>query len=258
VSVQVSTGSGCAWSAAGGDTWLTFTNQSGSGSGTITLTASPNTTGGTQTAFVTVANQDVAITQPATPCTYEVKPTQVSVPAGGGSGNLSVTTSCPVVASSSASWLTVVSLSSSVNYIAAPNLAPSQRSATITVGTQAVVVTQAGEGLPRLSGEVLSQSETGSVMTLSLQLSNTGTGPADNTIITAIQIRTLGGTGTVTESAPSLPLTVGNLAVGGSTTVTLTLSVPSTVTKFSVSEEGTLQDSEGTSYQYAIGQVVYP
>jgi pimeloyl-ACP methyl ester carboxylesterase len=190
VSVEVSTADGCAWSAGGGDTWLTFTNQNGSGSGTITLTASPNTTGANQTAFVTVANQDVAITQPAGPCTYDVSPTQINAPAGGTSGTLSVTTSCPVVASSDASWVDVANLSSSVAYTVTANSGSSSRSGTITVGTQTVQVMQAAAAQAQVSltpttlsfsGQAVGSSSPVSAVTLK----NTGSAPLT---ITALAI----------------------------------------------------------------------
>ena len=144
VTIEVTTADGCAWTAdEGGTAWLKADHLSGTGSGTITLTASANTTGSTQVAFVTVANQDVAITQPATACTYDVSQTPINVPAGGVNGNLAVTSSCPVVASSDATWLTVVSLGSSISYFAAENPETSQRTATMTVGTKSVTVKQA-------------------------------------------------------------------------------------------------------------------
>ena len=148
VSIQVTTATGCAWTAdRGNSTWLSLTNSSGNASGVITATATPNATGATQTAIVTVAGQDVAITQPATSCTYALKPTQIDAPATGASGSISVTTSCPIVASSSANWITVVPLSSSVNYNIAANTNSSPQSATITIGNQTVNVTEAGAPL---------------------------------------------------------------------------------------------------------------
>jgi Viral BACON domain len=63
VSVQVTTGTGCSWTAAlsSGNPWLTLTSATSTGSGTINLTAAANTASSTQTAFVYVAGQDSGV-----------------------------------------------------------------------------------------------------------------------------------------------------------------------------------------------------
>ena len=148
-SIQITTQSGCAWTADdGGSPWLTFTNASGAGSGTVTLTATANTTGATRVALIKAAGQRAAITQPATSCMYTVNGTPISAPAAGLSGSLPVTTSCPIVVSTSATWLSVTPLASSIDYFVAPNQSMSQRAATMTIGTQTIVVTQGAFGGP--------------------------------------------------------------------------------------------------------------
>jgi pimeloyl-ACP methyl ester carboxylesterase len=143
VSIQVTTTTGCAWTAdSGNSTWLSLSNATGSGSGVITATAAANTSGATQTGIITVGGQDVAITQPGTSCTYALSPTQVSAPSTGVSGSITVNTSCPIVTSSSASWLTAVPLASGVNYAVSANTG-SGRSASLTIGNQTVSVIQA-------------------------------------------------------------------------------------------------------------------
>jgi hypothetical protein len=113
-------------------------------------------------------------------------------------------------------------------------------------------------GRPTLLGHVVSQVLVGNTLTASIQLTNNGSVPAQNVVVGQLGLRTLGGTGTVTIASPSFPVPVGSLAAGASTTVNLTLTVPSTVTKFSISENGTLQDSSGSTYNFSIGQVVTP
>jgi von Willebrand factor A domain-containing protein 7 len=51
---------------------------------------------------------------------------------------------------------------------------------------------------------------------------------------------------------------VGDLDVGQSVTVTINLTVPSTVTRFSITETGTLQNVGGANYSFSIGQAVIP
>ena len=108
-------------------------------------------------------------------------------------------------------------------------------------------------GEPSLSGKIVD-----STGTLSLTLTNTGTGEATNMWINAITMRTLGGSGSVILTAPMLPFPVVNLAAGLSTTVPLSLTIPSTVTKFSITEAGTVQDLSGNTFSFSIGQVVFP
>jgi len=144
ISIQVTTQAGCGWTADVGETaWLKLTNATGTGTEMITATAAPNTTGSTQTAIITVADQDVAVVQPATACSFLLDQTQVAIPGAGGSGAIGVSTSCPVVASSSDSdWLAVAGLTQSVSYSASPNLSGAKRLAVIRIGTQQVLVTQ--------------------------------------------------------------------------------------------------------------------
>ncbi len=149
LNVQVTTGTGCAWVADdGGAAWLTASSAGGTGSGTITYTASANSSGATQTAFVTVAGQDVAIVQPATECVYTLSATQISLTASGGSGTITVTTACPITASSNAGWLVPVVVGDSVEYTAAANTGITEQSATLTIGESKVEVTEAGAVIP--------------------------------------------------------------------------------------------------------------
>ncbi|HBI24369.1 MAG TPA: hypothetical protein DDX84_09275, partial [Nitrospiraceae bacterium] len=98
-------------------------------------------------------------------------------------------------------------------------------------------------------------------MFVNLQLTNTGKGIGRNIKIKQVVPRTLSGTGTVTYNttlSPGLPHTIGDLDVGASTTVGLYLNVPSMVTKFSITENGTVQDIVGTTLNYSTGQAVVP
>jgi len=124
-----------------------------------------------------------------------------------------------------------------------------------TTGTASVTYTVLSR--PTLSGAITSKVGSGTALTLTLQLTDTGSA-AQNITITQLGLRTLGGTGTVTLTSPGLPASVGSLGVGASTTLTVKVNVPSTVTKFSITENGKLQDASGTSYSFSIGQVVYP
>ncbi|MGA8028717.1 MAG: NHL repeat-containing protein [Bryobacteraceae bacterium] len=113
-------------------------------------------------------------------------------------------------------------------------------------------------GRPTLAGIISSKSLMGTAETLTLQLTNNGVGDAPSATINQISFRTLAGSGTVTLSSPTLPIPLGKLAAGASTNATLTVNLPATVTKFSMTEGGTLQDVLGNTYSFSIGQVVFP
>jgi hypothetical protein len=121
-----------------------------------------------------------------------------------------------------------------------------------------VGATASCNGQPSLSGAVASKSAMGTTMTVALQLTNTGAGNAQTLKVNQITFRTLSGTGAVTLAGPTLPITVGSLAAGGSTPVTLTLNVPSTIKQFSITETGTLQDVAAKTYSFSIAQVIIP
>jgi hypothetical protein len=111
-------------------------------------------------------------------------------------------------------------------------------------------------GPPNLSGTASVNSYSQGVLSLNVQLSDIGTADAVNVMISQLTFRTLSGSGNVTLSSPKLPIGVGNIPVNNSTPVTLNLSVPATVKKFSITESGTMQDSAGKKYNYSIGQNV--
>jgi uncharacterized repeat protein (TIGR01451 family) len=111
---------------------------------------------------------------------------------------------------------------------------------------------------PSLSAHIASTSKSGNTVTIGLELTNVGTGTAQDTFINQITARALGGSGTVTYVSPALPITIGSLGAGQSNTIMLTITVPSTVVKLSLTEQGSVQDPAGNSYGFALAQVVFP
>jgi hypothetical protein len=62
----VTAGTGCAWTATSGATWLTITSgSSGSGNGSVSFTASANTTGTLRSTTLTIAGRTVVVQQAA-------------------------------------------------------------------------------------------------------------------------------------------------------------------------------------------------
>ena len=113
-------------------------------------------------------------------------------------------------------------------------------------------------GAPSVSGLVSNVSQSGTTVTLNLQLTNTGFTAAQAVNINQITFRTLSGSGTVTLASPVLPASEGPLGIGASITVPLTLNVPTTVTRFSMTEGGNLKDGAGNTYNYSMAQTVIP
>jgi hypothetical protein len=74
-SVAVTTTAGCAWAATSNQSWARITSAaSGAGSGTVTFTVDPNSTGSARTATLTIAGVPFGINQAAGPrCTESVQ-----------------------------------------------------------------------------------------------------------------------------------------------------------------------------------------
>jgi hypothetical protein len=53
-------------------------------------------------------------------------------------------------------------------------------------------------------------------------------------------------------------LQLGSLDIGATTTIRVYLDRPLTVTRFSITENGTLRDVLGANLSYSIGQAVIP
>ena len=111
---------------------------------------------------------------------------------------------------------------------------------------------------PSLSAQMLSVVRSGTTVNGYLQLTNTGFTAAQEVNINQVTVRTLSGIGTVTLGNPSVPLSVGSLAIGATAAVPVTFNVPATVTRFSIMEAGTIQDPAGNGYSFSIAQTVIP
>ncbi len=87
---------------------------------------------------------------PPTPCSFQVSPTAVILPAGGGTGRVGVTTTseCDWTATSTDSFLSIVSAggrgSGTAEFSASANNSPNPRSGRVTVAGRTVDVTQSG------------------------------------------------------------------------------------------------------------------
>lgn len=202
----------------------------------------------------------VVAVQDTTPPVLNMPPaiTSVATSAGGSLVNYSVITTDvadpnPTIACIPASGSTFPIGSTTVSCTATDAAGNS------STGTTAVTV-QVGQ--PKLAAVVAAKGiHSAGVQYIELRFTNTGTGHARNLRLNPLTLRTLSGSGTVTYNtalSPALPRTVGNLDVGGSTMVRVYLNVPATVTRFSITESGTIQNVTGTSFSYSMGQTLVP
>jgi hypothetical protein len=108
---DVSTTSGCGWTASSNASWITVTSGgSGNGDGRVSYLVLPNI-GGARTGTLTIAGETLTVTQSALVCSYSISPNNqnVDAPAGTGSINVSTSSTCTWTASSNASWIAVTS-----------------------------------------------------------------------------------------------------------------------------------------------------
>ncbi|MCL2735134.1 MAG: hypothetical protein FWD75_00695 [Propionibacteriaceae bacterium] len=157
-SVQVT--SNVSWSASSNQAWLTVSPSAGTGNGTVTLSATENTTSSPRMGLVTVTttsgspavSRTIAVTQPGASSgpTLTVGMSTWSVPSAAASMvSTSVSSNTSWSASSDQAWLTVSPSSGtgnqSVAFTAAANPGATSRTATLTFtttsGTPAVTVT---------------------------------------------------------------------------------------------------------------------
>ena len=109
-----------------------------------------------------------------------------------------------------------------------------------------------------MSGQISNVVQSGTTVTATLTLTNVGFTSAQAVNINQMAFRTLSGSGAITLASPALSAAEGPLAIGASMTVPVTLNVPATVTRFSMTESGTIQDGVGNTYNYSIAQTVIP
>ncbi len=249
-SVNVTTTSGCAWTAtvAANTTWLTITSgASSSATGTINFSAAANT-GSARSGTINVAGQTVTINQDSG-CSYALSITSQNIVAGGGTGNFNVNTSagCTWTTSVAAntSWLTISqgtagSGNGTVIFSATANTGP-PRSGLITAAGKTFTVTQdsgcsytltpanlspnANGGTPSVSVSTsagctwnASVAPTATWITLASATSNTGAGTASFTVVANTGaarsgVVTVAGQNFTINQAANTPPTLAPIAV---------------------------------------------
>ena len=229
-SVDVTSQAGCAWTVQGGASWIVVNETSGSGSGTVNYTVTPNTTISARQATLTVAGRVHTVNQAGLVCTIAVSPPAQTFPAAASSGQITITTLplCPWTASSNAGWVLPASTSGSgpgtLSYQVLQNTSVQQRTATITVNGQTHAITQSGAA-PTCAYDIAPPSRTvaaaGATATVTLtttggcawtavssdawltvaQSSLSGSGPAEITYTAAANTATTSRTATITVAS---------------------------------------------------------
>ena len=149
--VNVTAGSGCAWTAVSNASWITITsNSSGTGNGTVHYSVLANASSASRTGTLTVAGKTFTVTQSGA-CSYAISPTSKSFTSSAGHGSISVTAGagCSWTATKNASWITITSGSQgtgngTVHYSVLANASSASRMGTLTVAGKTFTVTQSG------------------------------------------------------------------------------------------------------------------
>ncbi len=128
-SFSVNTGAGCTWTANIIEPWLTITNPSGTGPGTVNFTVAANSGNSRAAAIGFPTGVWVSVHQGAG-CTWTINPSSMNFSASGGSGSFSVTNAAGCSWQSArgnlSSWITVTSQynnngNQTVTFTVAPN-----------------------------------------------------------------------------------------------------------------------------------------
>jgi hypothetical protein len=180
-----------------------------------------------------------------------VSPTTLTL-ASGATANVTVTLAPPAGARiGSSDSITVTAQSSSVITV--------HNSASLTVFVTGAVQLP---GRPDFVAQIVGQENVApGVVGVDVRLTNTGVGTARDMTLSSLSMHTLSGSGAVTLNAalsPALPFVTPNVDVGSFYTVRLTFNVPSTVKRFSVSENGSVSDLDGVIYAYSQAQSIIP
>ncbi len=137
----------CPWTAQGSDPWIDVTTPSGTGTGLVAYTVAAST-GPARIGSITAGGRTFTITQ-SSGCSAMLDTTNVSAPATGANATIHVTmsdSSCTWTASSTTSWLDVLSTSGTgsadVPIYTAPSNGP-PRSTQATIAGQTVTVNEA-------------------------------------------------------------------------------------------------------------------
>jgi hypothetical protein len=261
-SVEVGTAPECVWTAASESDWITLSNDSGQGPGSVTFTAAANPNGTIRQGSVTVADSRVAVTQQAAPCQFALDPGSASVGAAGGEGSVELKTlaGCEWTATSNAPWLSIVgspagSGSRTIRYSAAPNTGVARRGVLTIAGIRFGVNQDAAAPTctPSLSRTQQSVGAAGGAdeVTVTLQDGCTWTASSQVPWITITGAASGTGTGTVRLAiAPNAgPARTGTVTIAG---LAYTVQQASQACTYSLGSTGLSAPAAGTTASVSV------
>ena len=141
--------SNCSWTVSAAARWIMLSPTAGTGEGSVSFTATANSSAEGRTAVITVGGQDFTVAQAGISCHVTLVPSSADVPGSGGAGTVSVAsgTGCKWTPFSQADWIKITSWSNIsgtgvVQYSASPNPAREPRTGSLMVGGQTFTIIQ--------------------------------------------------------------------------------------------------------------------
>ena len=155
-SVIVTALANCSWAASSNVSWIeVMSSPSGTGTEVVSYVVRDNFTAMPRMGTITIAGQTFTVVQDsvsATECSFTIAPKFATYIAGGGAGNVDITTEgqCAWEAISDSSWITITSVScgignGTITYSVGANPGPAGRNGTITIGGKVFAVKQKGQ-----------------------------------------------------------------------------------------------------------------
>ena len=241
-SVNVTAGSGCAWTALNTNSWITITaGTNGSGDGLVSFNVAANTNLAARSAEMVIAGLAYTVSQAGYTCAYEVSPTGRNHGNGAGSNSVNIITTagCAWTATTTNAWITFATASSGTGSNAAGYLIAANPNAVARVGAIQV----ADKFL------VLTQAAASCSVSLPSNNTNFGPGPANGTF----DVTVAGGCGWTAATTNAWITVTGGASGSGSGLVSysvaanpntttrtgrVTVNGPSNAVNFTISQDG--------------------
>ena len=229
-SVVISAIVGCDWTVSNPNSWITMTTPtSGTSTGSVSYTVTPNPGTSTRTGALTIGGQTFTVSQLGTTCGYRLSPTNRFHGFGAASNSISVTATsgCPWNVVNTNTWVTIQSGASgigngTVNYAVSTNRNPNPRTALLNIGGESFTITQWGTNcafaVTPPSRNHGSGSETGLVMLSASSATCAWTVQNTNSWFTMfVPASGTGGTniGYTVEANPTINPRSGSFMIGG-------------------------------------------